>query len=200
LHLNVIARIKFPPRGFESSSVIEREFGITHTNATGNSYGIYLYSSNGNNIIYNNASGNGYYGIDLSYYSDGNNITYNQIIHNINYDIETESSGNCIHHNNFIDNNGGSRQGYDDIGNNYWNETGEGNYWSDYDTPEEGCVDNDLNGICDAPLAIDGGLSQDMHPLTNQVPPVPEVSGSLILVIVSLILICITATRKRSIP
>lgn len=44
-----------------------------------------------------------------------------------------------------------------------------GNYWSDYDTPEEGCTDGDENGFCDAPLVISDG--RDDYPRVRPYVP-----------------------------
>ena len=148
---------------------------ITNNNCSGNSrYGIALYwYSNNNTITNNNCSGNSWYGIRV-YYSSNNTIAYNSITDNTGYGvyITNSSTGNCIQHNNFINNNAGGKQGYDSVGGNYWDDSTAGNYWSDWTTP-----DNNGDGIVDIPYVLDGGAgAQDNYPLTNQVS-VSETSG-----------------------
>ena len=48
--------------------------------------------------------------------------------------------------------------------------TGErmkGNYYSNYDEPEEDCNDTDDDGFCDLPRNISGGSSVDLYPSTE---------------------------------
>lgn len=92
--------------------------------------GIYFQFASGTNTIYENTIRNGDWGV----------FVY-------------ETSGIFAYHNNFIDNarQAGARLSPDarfsdpDLG---------GNYWSDYDTPEEGCYDADSNGLCDNLYAL----------------------------------------------
>ena len=44
----------------------------------------------------------------------------------------------------------------------------KGNYYSDYDEPEEGCNDTNQDGYCDQPRNISGGSSVDLYPATSQ--------------------------------
>ncbi len=121
---------------------------LTGNVVTNNSHGIYLKSSSGNAVFDNRVSQNSQSGIYL--YS---------------------ASGNDIYNNNFIDN--GSfivnylKQAYT------YNSTGNifnldaptgGNYWSDFDMPEEGCDDVDNDNLCDAPYVFD--YNQDSLPWT----------------------------------
>ncbi len=56
-----------------------------------------------------------------------------------------------------------------------------GNHWSEYDTPAQGCVDADGDGICDAPYVFSGG--QDSFPWAGKsgwLPSPPPSIGSLI--------------------
>ena len=145
--------------------------------------------SSSNDIYYNYIAGN-FYGIYISK-SSSNSITYNLISSNSNYGlyITTSSSGNQIHHNDFNSNNGGGTQGYDDVGSNTWNDINEGNYWTDYDEPLEGC--NDVNppfGICDSPYLLNGGSGAlDNYPLTNQLP-VPEMKFTFVGIVIFVII------------
>jgi parallel beta-helix repeat protein len=93
-----------------------------------------------------------------------NNITENTIESNlrgIRID-DAPSTNNWVIKNNFVNNVNPSRDKGTgtkfDIGN-------EGNYWTNFDQPTEGCPDNNLNGVCDNPLTIDA--NQDHFPFTN---------------------------------
>ncbi|MCK4717149.1 MAG: right-handed parallel beta-helix repeat-containing protein, partial [Thermoplasmata archaeon] len=71
---------------------------------------------------------------------------------------------NTIYHNNFIANNGGGIQAYDDDANT-WNLSypSGGNYWSDWTTP-----DVNADGFVDTPYPfITGGTNQDNWPHTT---------------------------------
>jgi parallel beta-helix repeat protein len=141
-------------------------FIIECTSVSNNIYGINFGTiSDDNTIAYCNCSEN-----DIGIYnwgSDNNIIKYNNLISNINYGIEshTESGeNNFLHHNNFM-NNKGSSQALDHGTNNIWNTDEEGNYWSNWTTP-----DNNENGIVDIPKNIPGtGNSKDFFPLISPV-------------------------------
>ncbi len=49
-----------------------------------------------------------------------------------------------------------------------------GNYYSDYDGPEEGCNDTNDDGFCDMPRNISSGTSVDLYPsvapLVSEIP------------------------------
>jgi len=143
--------------------------------------GIYLEDAT-HSTIEQNVISNNYRGI-LSDSSENNTIRDNILWSNILFGISQEfSSNNTMYHNNFIDN---TIQAYDD-GMNIWNmsyPTG-GNYWSDFNEPDEGAYDDYLgvyqnviggDGIVDNgtiggggqnPYIIDGD-SQDNYPLIN---------------------------------
>lgn len=120
-----------------------------------------------NFISYNNISGNKY-GISAIMF-DSNSIKYNKIKNNEKYGVILSmciggGMSNHIHHNNFIDNNKGKVQASDGGGSiNYWNVSGEGNYWSDYKN-----IDNGKIG--DRPYNITGDSdSKDYYPLLEPV-------------------------------
>jgi len=71
-----------------------------------------------------------------------------------------------IHTNSFINNNGNSKQAFDDKGKvNNWNNGTLGNYWSDWTSP-----DKNQDGIVDIPYNISGSTgSKDYHPLTTKI-------------------------------
>ncbi|MEM3567723.1 MAG: right-handed parallel beta-helix repeat-containing protein, partial [Thermoplasmata archaeon] len=163
---------------------------ITNNNASNNSYyGIYLCDSSNNNITNNNASGNSWIGIYLDS-SSNNIITYNWICNTVYYGVYITggSTGNTIHHNNFIGNNGagkgvnGSCQAYDSVGGNYWydNSVNEGNYWSNWDHS--------------GAYPIDGGAgASDPYPLVN---PVAEFSSMPLFMLALASLLILARVRK----
>ena len=109
-----------------------------------NGYGIYFFNSSHNKIFEN----------EIKWNEHG--------VYFVPYDMP--SNNNIIYHNNFISN---IQQAYDECNNIWYNETlQEGNYWDDFDSPEEGAYDNDSNGIIDAPYEIEVGNS-DLYPLAN---------------------------------
>jgi parallel beta-helix repeat protein len=150
---------------------------IENNTYLGNKKGaIFLYTSS-NNLIANNSILSNYMVEAVSLYlsSDSNTIKMNTISHNPEGVRIDGSSYNRIYHNNFIDN---INQAWDNMNNNYWNGTSEGNYWSNFDTPGEGCWDVvPPFGICDAPRIIDAD-SRDYYPLTKPAaPPVEPPTG-----------------------
>ncbi len=91
-------------------------------------------------IINNNCSQNFNYGMFLSD-SSGNTLTYNHFIKNINHGlyIGNNAEANRIHHNNFIGNNEGEIQAFDEekfflYRDNVWfdKSSREGNYWDNF--------------------------------------------------------------------
>lgn len=54
-------------------------------------------------------------------------------------------------------------------GTNQWDDGKRGNYHDDFDSPEEGFLDRDGDGISEAGKEIPGGLSVDRHPLSANV-------------------------------
>jgi len=95
-------------------------------------YGAYIVSSN-NVTLFNNSFSNNGYGL-----------------------YQSSSSGSVVYDNNFIDNTmpafvqGGSGNSFDQPA------PDGGNYWSNYDTPAEGCDDGSADGYCDAAYAAYG--------------------------------------------
>jgi len=95
-----------------------------------------------------------------------NNITQNRIQDNfqkgINLDFSIGVEKNKIWNNDFLNN---TLQAYDSgYGGtiNYWNSSGQGNYWSNYDNETKGCYDNNSDLSCDAPYNISGSaVSKD---------------------------------------
>ncbi|MFH0837194.1 MAG: right-handed parallel beta-helix repeat-containing protein [Candidatus Aenigmatarchaeota archaeon] len=131
-----------------------------------NTYGIYhrenWYGTSYNNVIRNNTFENNNYGLYLG--SCENFTINNNIINSNTIGIYSLNSNNTIYHNNIINNTNQAS----DAGNNNWNYSNEGNYWSDFDSPGEGCNDTNNNSICDSGRSISGGSNIDNFPFTIQ--------------------------------
>ncbi len=137
-----------------------------------------------NNTIVGNVIENNTIGVFLNGY--GYNIRtpvrFNTIRNNVfsknDFGIKSEYSwDNLIYHNNFYNNTVNANDDKTNIW--YYGLVNEGNYWDDFDEPDEGAYDNDSNGIIDLPYQIPGGDSQDLYPLknpyTNQQPNNPNI-------------------------
>lgn len=138
---------------------------VTGNTANSNNIGIFLASnSEGNTVTGNTASSNVIW-IYLVY-SNGNVISKNTVDSNAIGAILWDSSNNQSYNNNFI-NNTTQLLVYDGSGNifNLPMPTG-GNYWSDFDTPGEGCDNLNAAGLCDSPYHFASG--RDNHPWIAQ--------------------------------
>lgn len=122
--------------------------------ASNNPYGIYVGDSH-NSVLSSNYASNNQYGIHL-YYSRDNTLTGNGALNNSYGFYLRGSSNNAIFHNNFISNTE-PLSSIDSV--NSWDNSAEGNYWSDYDG-----TDANLDGIGDKPYSIDEN-SLDNYPL-----------------------------------
>lgn len=76
-----------------------------------------------------------HYAITIGMTSEHNIIYRNDIISSfIGISFSTHTRYNRIHHNNFIESNQHTKGPYNYLAvDNYWNASGEGNYWDDYD-------------------------------------------------------------------
>ena len=149
---------------------------ITNNSIVNNSdYGMIfphiLWRHAGYSIANNDISGNGIGISAICFWR--NNITYNRFSNNKKFGIEIDmcmggGGENHIHHNNFVDNGNGSYQCRDEsdleILSNFWNDTSEGNYWSDWTGPDA----ND-DGIVDLPYEFNISAA-DHFPLAGPVP------------------------------
>jgi parallel beta-helix repeat protein len=134
--------------------------------------GVYLMESDGN-MIFNNNFGTSFMGVGLLS-SDANIITNNNIQSNM-YGVRLYSSmWNILYANNLAGNS--MEHAYDDGSFNYWTKAypGAGNYWADYSQtcqdlfsgPVTPQTSGSPDGICDNPYYIDGN-SIDYYPLVN---------------------------------
>ncbi|UCD91863.1 MAG: right-handed parallel beta-helix repeat-containing protein [Methanobacteriota archaeon] len=131
--------------------------------------GIVMGSSSNENVITGNVvSGNiGAVGI-LVQSSNDSLIVGNKISMNYYGIAISNSGGNKIYHNNFVDN---FNHSYDESNGNEWDNgyPSGGNYWSDYQGSDwfsgPGQNLSGQDGIGDVPYDIPGGTSQDRYPL-----------------------------------
>jgi parallel beta-helix repeat protein len=154
------------------NTVTNNSLGVSFRNANHNvvmdnsvssntSYGIYLVGSTSNTLTGNMTDANTDSGIYLFSGSDENALTGNTLSHNGNYGLALFlSNKNIIYDNNFIDNKfqAGILGGADNVFN--MDAPAGGNYWNNYDAPEEGCIDDDHDGFCDAPDDFNGILDE----------------------------------------
>jgi parallel beta-helix repeat protein len=120
------------------------------------STGIWLHYSDSNVVSDNLMLNSGYCGLILCGGSSENNVTHNTLRNNVNAMIMT-GTNNLIYHNNFINNQ--NQTWMKASLKNAWNNTCDGNYWSDYNGTEF-----DRYGIGSTPYVIDAN-NQDNYPL-----------------------------------
>lgn len=113
--------------------------------------------SDGNRIGGNNVSNN-FNGILIL--SSNNTIENNTVGRNLGFGIRMENASNNTLQGNHLEDN--KQNAFDDR-QNLW----EKNYYSDFDSPMEGCNDEDGDGLCDFGHAIPGGKSVDRYPLSR---------------------------------
>jgi len=171
--------------------------GYSHNNKVQNNdvsnntyYGISLVYSNGTtingNILFNNAEWNG---ISL-YVSNNNSITGNSILKSTRGLKISESHGNIMYHNNFVNNTHQVIVSYSS--NNAWDNGCEGNYWRNYNG-------TDLNGdgIGDTNLSWE---SVDYYPLMNLYWNPADINHDLKVDIYDVVLACSAYTSTPSDP
>ena len=147
---------------------------------------IYLYYCTNITINDCNLSSNN---IGIYLYLSNKNVIRNCYIHSNNFGIFlNQSFNNRIYYNSFISN---IIQAYDTDSNKWDNGYPYGgNYWDDFDSPEEGAYDNNSDGIVDKPYHINENAI-DNYPLISPYSPFiiynltiivsPEEGGSVIL-------------------
>lgn len=130
--------------------------------------GISLDNSRDNIIRRNDVRGNEK-GIQLAYHNHSDSLKSEGKGVNISYNSQsTQSSG---HTNNTIyRNNLSNKENAHDDGLNRWNVGKDGNSYSDFDEPSEGCV-SDGGKTCNSEYRISGGSSVDKYPLAMVATP-----------------------------
>ncbi|MCE7748906.1 MAG: hypothetical protein GPJ51_10935 [Candidatus Heimdallarchaeota archaeon] len=99
------------------------------------------------------------------HHSEDSLISYNTFTNNLDSGVDLDYCNFfTIHHNNFINNNQGNIQAYDDSPNNQWYDeiTTEGNFWSDY----SGLGPYEIGGL---------GNAIDPYPLMIQIPEISRI-------------------------
>lgn len=136
--------------------------GLRLINGGPASAGILVLSSD--NVIRKNDASNNYVGIRLV---GSNNTTLrgNVASGNLEFGLMLEGSSGCLVSENVLLKNF-LGEAFDD-GRNSWDDGAIGNRYGDFDDPEEGCSDDDGDGICDAGREIPGGPSFDRHPIAG---------------------------------
>jgi parallel beta-helix repeat protein len=131
----------------------------------GNAGGFQLTTSVGNTFKGNTARRNGQFGFRVEGASTGNILRGNTIASNARGLDVVSSSGNFVINNNFLDNGIQTAVSGPSPFFSFGAPTG-GNYWSDFDTPAEGCGDANSDGFCDGPRIFTGG--RDNLPWTKR--------------------------------
>jgi parallel beta-helix repeat protein len=140
---------------------------VINSSCNKNSYGILLQLADDSVISFNICERNDYAGIYLSS-SNSNLLTSNLLENNTlglthGMFLDDNCSLNTIHHNGFLNNNMGNVQAIDNGQGNTWDNGEIGNYWSDWQGPDE-----DGDGIVDLPYEIGGiGEAIDNFPVTD---------------------------------
>jgi parallel beta-helix repeat protein len=127
--------------------------------------GVYLHSSCFNTLSSNNVK-DCEHGIRIFLHCDDNTLFDNNISSNWNGISFSDSSGNTIFHNNFLNN---TQRTDGDNSTNTWDlgyPTG-GNYWSDYVANYPNATEIDGSGIWNVPYVYDSN-NADHYPLLNQ--------------------------------
>lgn len=123
----------------------------------------------GNQFLNNEIIGTGPVGIELMANASIDSYFEGNIIENRSSDgliVEAGNSNAEFLLNSFIDN---TNQATNNDTSTIFNDSTTGNTWYDYDEPAEGCLDNDLNGRCDAPysLILGSGNVDDNMPISS---------------------------------
>jgi len=165
-----------------TNNVISNEYGgiyfynITNTTIsdniiTGSDYGVDIHVSSNNTIennliAYSSFAGMGLFGYSLNHGSN-NTMTGNTVAYSTYGLFSYDSDGNLFYKNNFKNN-------LDQVsiggGAHTWNKAAPdgGNYWSDFDTPEEGCANADGDTFCDAAYTVESAQT-DLLPWANPI-------------------------------
>jgi len=125
--------------------------------SSNNGFGMVLTSSANCNIAGNIASNNSH-GVYVDHYSSNNTVSGNTAVNNFYGVCLYSSSSNVIFHNNLFNN---TQQAWNYNSTNDWDNSGEGNYWSNYNG-----TDTNGDGIGDVLMPIDDD-NQDHFPLIH---------------------------------
>ena len=131
-------------------------------------YGVGLDGSS-NNIISSNffdTSQNGVHAAASE--SNGNTITLNTFFqsNHVQVHLHATNDNNLVYHNNFLELTGTNILDECSGCNNQYSVVSGGNYYDDYDEPNEGCNDTNSDGFCDDPFVF--SFDQDNLPWVIQ--------------------------------
>ncbi|OGY59615.1 MAG: hypothetical protein A3B23_00650 [Candidatus Colwellbacteria bacterium RIFCSPLOWO2_01_FULL_48_10] len=151
-------------------------------------WGINIFESNNNSVYENNILNHGTNNTGLSLGISDNNEIYNNYISASQNGIVLTGTNNEVHHNDISNNQKGIYLygAFNSIiyNNNFLNNTTQvffgsgsgnvfnlpmptgGNYWSDFNSPTQACLNLSADRICDTPYSFTGG--QDNYPWTVQ--------------------------------
>ncbi len=128
-------------------------------------------------------------------------VTRNLIANSTSYGAMLYGGGSLIFGNDFLFNNGAGTA-FDPLhiqaweqNSNKWNTSSGGNYWSDWQSPDE----FEPYGIVDQPYSIDGSTGQsDFLPLTNLSTPIPEFGvGQIVAALSTLLVLMVLVSSRR---
>jgi parallel beta-helix repeat protein len=129
------------------------------------SLGTIVFDGSDDNLVIDNRLANNA-GIGVAFRSSSDNVATNNTLQNnkgYSFYVDTGSSGNLVYLNEISMNNMDKVQAFDSGINNRWDLYGEGNYWSDWTTPD---TDGDL--VVDQSYYLDGAAnSSDRYPLIH---------------------------------
>ncbi len=136
--------------------------GLRLMNGGPGSAGILVVSSG--NVIVNNDASNNYVGIHLVGCKNCT-VQGNVASGNLEFGLRLDDcTGNLIYENEMMNNFLGNA--FDD-GTNFWENGTVGNRYGDFNDPDEGCGDENQDGLCDSGREIPGGSNRDRSPMAG---------------------------------
>ncbi|MCW3984911.1 MAG: right-handed parallel beta-helix repeat-containing protein [Candidatus Bathyarchaeota archaeon] len=172
-----------------NNTVIDNNIRLSGIQGVSHGHGIEVLLSSNNVFADNVISHSRVQGI-IMIEASNNNFTGNLISSNWDGIILWSCNENWIYHNNIIDNLG--QQGYDDTGDNHWDNGYEGNYWSNYSG-----TDLDGDGIGDTYLPWE---EVDNYPLMNLYWNPADINHDLKVDIYDVVLACSAYASTPSDP
>jgi len=136
--------------------------GLRLMNGGPDSAGILVLSDE--NVIRNNDASNNYIGIHLVGCKNCT-VQGNIASGNLEFGLRLDDcTGNSIYENEMMNNFLGNA--FDD-GTNFWDNGTVGNRYGDFDGTDEGCRDDDEDGLCDSGRDIPSGSNRDQFPMAG---------------------------------